>query len=146
VRLTCLHGFFIVKEDAVGEIAKFNSIYSQDLTARHDYYTFALLAESPIYSISPSAWLGAVTSKTFCGEPWEIMRENGLVYNISAREVQQIASITTQAQLNRLRTCWSSRGLVQPGSLTTEWEKITGYQCAFDFSNLNFYYTEFFYD
>src|SRR5690349_5369503 len=132
MRITCLHGYFIFREDQIGEIAKFNSMYEQDLVKKDDYFTFQLLASAPIYSVAASPWLSAaIPTATFCGQPWEVMAANGFIYNVSLKLIQAKELITTQAQFFRKYSNFMSRGLIQPGSFNTNWQQITGYSGGF---------------
>lgn len=146
MKITCLHGYFIVREDLSGEVAKFNSFYSQDLVAKDDYYTFSALAPAPIYSVAPLPYLGVPTIKTYCANPWDVMRQNALVYNFASRLVIPISAVNTQVPYARTYYGYSSNGLIQPGSTNPGWQKITGYQAIWEYSDQTFAYTELFYD
>lgn len=146
MKITCIHGYFIFREQSVGEIAKFNSLYDQDLTAFDDYYTFSLLVDSPIYTISGTSWLGVLANASFCGKPWELMRENSFVYNVQSSQIVAISTVTNRASITRTYADYLARGLIQPGSFDANYQRITGYNGILDFSTLNFYYSELFYD
>lgn len=146
MRVTCLNGYFIFTEDLLGEIAFFNSFYSQDLVAKNNYYTFSKLAVAPIYSVAPVPYLGVPTTKTYCGDPWEVMRENGIVYNFTLGLAQPKLSITSTTPLIRTAYGFRTNGLMQPGSFTSDLKRITGYQARVDLDTQGFDYTEIFYD
>lgn len=146
MRITCLHGYFICREDFTGEVAQFNSFYDQDLVAKDDYYTFELLSRAPDYSLVTVPYLGVPAIKTFEGKIWDVMRQNQLTYNCLTGLLQNMASIGFVASFSRRYAAYSSRGLIQPGSLTENGQIIKGYQCVYDSLSQTFYYTELFYE
>ena len=145
MKITCLHGYFIIRETAIGGIAKFNSLYGQDLVARDDYYTFQPISEAPEYSIAGRPYLNLIATATFSGHPWEVFEANGFVYDFNLGILVLSASVTTKADFTRGYTSYIAKGLIIPGSLTPDYQEITGYQGAFDLSSFNYYYSEFFY-
>jgi hypothetical protein len=149
MKIVCLHGYFKVTEHAVGEIAAFNSVYAQDLVAKEDYYTFEALVDAPEYSVIGQTYLGNVAVKTYADHrPWEIFRQNSLVYNFQTGAVVPIASQTSYtAQLSRVKPAYyQDVSLYVPGSMTPAWQQITGYVCAFDVKRSTFFYSDIFYD
>lgn len=142
MRITCLHGYFIIREDALGEVAKFNSYYGLDLVAKDDYYTFELLAGAPEYSQAALAFLDYPALTTYAGKPWEIMERNGLVYDFTLRSLRPVLSVTLLASITRTHSDWISRGLILPGSLLKDLSRIVGYQGGVDLSTFNYYYSE----
>ena len=148
MKIICNHGYFKVYQDAIGEVARFNSRFNFDLTFKDDYFTFAGTLDVPDYSILGRPILGNVAIKT-CEDfrPWEVMRKNGLVYNHTLKTVVPIASITDVIGANQTSLAYSSsKNLYMPGSYDNDWSQITGYLCSLDFSLFTFYYTEFYYD
>lgn len=143
--VTCLHGYFIFTEDLMGEVAFFNSFYSQNLVAKNNYYTFSKLALAPIYSVAPLPYLDVPTTKTYCGEPWEVMRENGIVYNFTLGIAQPKSAITATTPITRTKYGYRTNGIIQPGSFSPDLKKITGFQGRIDFDTQSFDYTEIFY-
>jgi hypothetical protein len=147
VKITCLHGYFIVNETNEGEIARFNSRYGMDLTAKDSYYTFDAIKNAPEYSILGAPYLNLAATKTYSDKVWNIFHQNGFIYDFQLKVLRPIASITNTIKLSRMYSYWYSNanGLILPGSITNESKKVTGYQCYFDFRTLNFFYSELFY-
>lgn len=135
----------MVTEDAVGEIAKFNSLYGMDLTSKDDHYTFLALKDAPEYSVVGKTYLNLVATKTYAGNPWEVFAENSFIYDFSFKILRPIVSVVNQVNLVRALSFYYTKGLVLPGSVTSDNKKITGYQCRFDFKTLNFNYSEVYY-
>ena len=131
MKIKCLHGYFKLEEQHPGEASEFSSLFGLELEPVDNYFTFAPLAEAPDFSIVGLAYLGAVTTKTFAGRPWDVMRENNLVYNFNTGLVVPIASITQVVKLSLAGTYWVSPGLILPGSLTDEGTRVTEYAAWF---------------
>lgn len=146
MRVTCLNGYFMFREDQPGEVARFNSTYSQDLERKDDYYTFALLATAPDYSIALAPYLNLIATETYEGHPHEVFRENGFVYDSGIGFIRLAASISTLFEPVQLYDKIIANGLIQPGSVTKNWQKVTGYQGFIDTNQYKFYYSEIFYD
>ncbi len=146
MKITCLNGYFNFRETSLGEIAEFNSIFSSTLTAKDDYYTFNFLKDAPEYAIAGSKYLNLVATKTYSAKPWEIMRENKFVYDFNLKALTVSSLVAKKVLLTRLRDRYSASGLIQPGSVTSDWKRISGYQGTVNLENLNFSYSEIFYE
>ncbi len=142
--IKCLHGFFIFEEQRAGQISQFMSLFEGLEIVSNDagIFTFASLVEAPSHSLEGGEYLEAPVLKTFEGEPWEIMRENGLVYNFDLDEVVPIESITQRVTLFEGQDAIFSPGLILPGSLTDEGERVTDYAAWFLFDQNRFKYSE----
>jgi hypothetical protein len=116
------------QETSVGEISKFMSIYSGLLLEpKNNYYTFDLLKDAPTYSIVGGEFLGAPCTTTFQGEPWEVMRANGLVYDFNLGEVVPILSVMQRVDIVTGKNYFLSSGLILPGSVTDDGSRVTDY-------------------
>jgi hypothetical protein len=127
MRIDCLHGYFIFSESEAGDIARFAGIFELDVVQKDNYFTFAQLADAPLYSIKGGTYLGADATETFEGNPWQVMEANGLVYNFQTGEIVPAESITQRIKIHLANNYYFSPGLILPGSLTDEGERITGY-------------------
>lgn len=143
VLIKCLHGFFIFEERKVGQISDFMSLFEGlEIVRSGALYTFASLADAPRYSIEGGEYLGAAATVTIEGEPWEIMRANKLVYDFDADELVPIASISRRVQLEPTANAILSPGLIMPGSLTEEGERVKDYAAWYLFDTNRFKYSE----
>lgn len=142
LHVTCLHGYFQFREDRFGEVAKFNTIYDQDLVAKDDYFTFSMLALAKSYSLLASPYLGVPAIKTYAGEPWEVMKQNLLVYDPFLKRVVPIVSVVATFDATPLYNGYMARGLIQPGSLNKTWMRVKSYRAHFSLSDLVFNYSE----
>jgi hypothetical protein len=130
----------------LGDAARFNSYFSQDLVAKDDYYTFELLADMPEYSLLASPFLNLVGLAVFAGKPGDILRANQFVYDFTNKVLLPIASVLLKVDPVRIFDGYYANGLIQPGSITSSWKKITGYNCHVDTKDFRFHYSEFFYE
>ena len=146
MRIVCNHGYFKFFEEKQGEIAKFNTRYGQDLKFVNDYYTFTGLSELNNYSIKGALYSNMVSTKTYAGEPWEIMRQNGFVFNFVLGVLSNILITGNFFKPVNVGAFKYSEGLVLPGSYSYDARKVTGYTCRFDFDSALYRYTEFYYE
>jgi len=144
--ITCLHGYFMFKEETNGEIARFNTYYDQDLKHQDDYYTFDALTDFPEYCVlgKPIINLPAIT--TYVGRPWEILEENKFVYSYLTGFILPLYASAIIIEYTETLEYVYNMGLIQPGNITKMGKIITGYQCRLDLKTLVFKYTELFYD
>jgi hypothetical protein len=142
MKIRCLHGYFIFEELKPGQLSDFMSLFGFDLVAQDDHFTFAALAGAPRYSILGGTYLGAPAIKTFEGHPWQIMRENQIVYNFNLGLVLPIVSTTQVIKLNQGSNYFLSSGLIQPGSVTEDGSRVKDYAAFYLFDKIKFKYSE----
>ncbi len=142
MQIKCLHGYFIFTEDSEGEVSKLSSLFNLDLALKNNYYTFDTLESAPEYSIIGGTYLGAPVIKTFEGKPWEVMRENNLVYDFLNDVVVSIDLIVKHTELDQSDYFYLSPGLILPGSITDDGSRITDYAAWFSFDEQSFKYSE----
>jgi len=142
MRVDCQHGFFIFREDKVGEISDFVSLSGLSIVRFRDQFTFETLAAVPEYSIDGSQFLGALATKTYAGEPGELFEQNELVYDFSRDLVVPISTITQVVTIKQSGRRIVTNGLILPGSLTEDLDKITGYSGYFLRDSLRWIYSE----
>lgn len=142
MKLRCLHGFFKIEEVRLGELSRFISRFGLNIQPMQDFYTFEPLVGAPRFSIKGLPYLEADTIKTFEGNPWEVMRENELVYNFNTGKVVLLSTVDQQIQLQRAGNFWVSNGLILPGSLTEDGQRVTDYAAWFSWETLSFKYSE----
>lgn len=144
MKIDCLHGYYIFREDYAGEASEFMDQWGLTLVKVDDYYTFDGLLDAPDYSIEGAMYLGAPAGYTFEGPPWEVMRENGLVYNWATGRVVSLDSILIITPLTQVGTYFRAGGMIVGGSLTEEGKRITDY--AAHYSSGKFKYSEVAYE
>lgn len=142
MRIRCLHGYFIFSETEAGQFSKFISRFGQSIVSSGNHFTFEALADAPKYSIAGNTYLGALATVTYEGEPWEVMRQNELVFDFTQGLVVNINTITRRASILRGRDYYVTNGLVVPGSLTEDGERVKDYSAWYYQSSLSFKYSE----
>lgn len=146
LKINCLHGFYIFEESEPGQISRFVTLFGLSLAKWRHAFTFEALAEAPEFAISGQSYLGAAVLNTHAGEPWQIMKANGLIYNFGSGELMQKALIKTIADLDQSGPYFVSSGLILPGSLLKDGRKIHSYNAHFSFNTLRFRYSGVDYD
>lgn len=142
MQIRCDHGYFFFRESKVGQISAFMSIFGLDLVAKDDYYTFETLFDSDDFSIKGSEYLGSVATVTYAGRPWEVMRENGLVYDFTQDLVVPIETIVTTVEISEAANYFLSPGLILPGSVRDDGSRVTDYSAWYLFDSAKFKYSE----
>lgn len=142
MRVKCIHGFFIFQETKVGQVSDFMSLTGLELVPWRDAYTFAYLEEAPDFSLAGLELLGVPAIKTFEGEPWEVFEANGFVYDFSLGVIVPIATIVEPISISLAGNRYVSNGLILPGSITDEGEKVKGYSGWFSRDTLRWLYSE----
>lgn len=142
MKITCIHGYFIFREDNLGEVARFNSASNMDLVRKDDYYTFSFLRDAPKYAIQGKPYLNSTIVKTYAGKPWHIFRENGLVYDFAAKAVVPYVTVLNKIEPTVISNGFSARGLIKPGSIRPSGQRVIGYTCHADLNRYFFSYSE----
>lgn len=142
MKINCLHGYFKFEETKAGEASLFVDLFGLPLVRKHDYLTFADLEEAPEFSIKGKAYLSTTATETFAGHPWEVFRANGFIYDYDkglVRPIEQITKIVTIAQAGHV---WATEGLILPGSLTSNGDRVESYMGWFSGDRMRFIYSE----
>lgn len=142
MRIECIHGYFKFTETAAGQISHFMSLFGLEIARSGDHFTFADLVDAPDYSLKGGTFLGAPTTETFEGEPWAVMRANGLVYDFSRGQVVPIDLITQAVQIVATGYYFVTSGMLLPGSITDDGSRVTDYAALFIPDRVNFKYSE----
>lgn len=147
MQIKCLHGYFIFREDNAGELSRFCSLFQGlELVPVDDYFTFADLEDAPSHSIEGGEYLGVTAIKTFEGKPWDVFRENKLVYNFSSGEIVPIDTILKRIELFQAPNYFLSSGLILPGSVTDDGSRVTDYAAWYLFDTNKFKYSSVTYE
>jgi len=137
-----LHGFFKFYESSPGDLSRFLFRFGLVVERSGDYFTFKALKDAPRYSISGSTYLGAPASKTYEGEPWEVMEANNLVYDYNQGLVVPLSSVSQPVRLKNAGRYYVTDGLILPGSLTDEGLRVTEYSAHYRPRRFDFRYSE----
>lgn len=142
MQIKCVHGYFFFREDGPGEVSQFMSLFAGlEIVQVGDYFTFADLEDAPSHSIEGGEYLTAVATETCEGSPWDVMRENKLVYNFLTGLVVPIATITQRVELSPAGYTLLSPGLILPGSIMDDGSRVTDYAAWYLFGSGRFKYS-----
>jgi hypothetical protein len=142
MKINCHHGFFVFIESRAGEVSDFISLYDLDIIRKGDRFIFADLEDAPDYSIKGAPLLNTIAIKTFAGEPWEVLRENEMIYDFNTGLLVPLTSVTQTAKIDAAGNFYVSPGLILPGSLTDEGLRVTDYAAWFSTDTMKFKYSE----
>ncbi len=86
--------------------------------------------------------LPTIRSQTFAGPPWEVFRQNAVVYNFNTGLLVPLASITQLLDIDAAGNYFLSPGLILPGSLMDGGSRVTDYAAWFSTDTMKFKYSE----
>lgn len=142
MKIKCINGYFIFEETYAGDIAKFISLFrGLEIVPDKNIFTFSKLAGAPFYSIKGNQYLGATAKKTFEGNPWDVMRENELVYNFNTGLVVDMNTISQAVSIVQVGSYYTSSGLILPSSRMESGDRVTDYTARYSFETSRFLYT-----
>ncbi len=130
------------EEAKAGQVSKLTNLFGFEFALKNGYYTFSTLDDAPEYSILGGTFLGAPCIKTFEGKPWEVMRENGLVYDFVNDEVVPILTIVNPVKIYEASNYFLSNGMILPGSVTEDGSRVKDYAAHYLFDTAKFKYSE----
>lgn len=142
LKIRCVHGFFFFEEQKSGQLYDFQKIFGFTLSAFENGLTFSALKDAPRHSIEGSTFMNATATATFEGNPWDVMRENGLVFNFASGLIVPLASVSDRVIINNAERYFLSSGLIQPGAVTDDGKRVTDYSAFFYFDSNKFRYSE----
>jgi hypothetical protein len=147
MRVLCRHGHIAFFPRYEYEIFIYNDMFDASLERCGDYYTFPLLAEAPDFSLIGKSYLGLPALVRYEGNPWEIMRENGFVYNITLGTLVPKALITSSVNPKICGEYSVINGaIIQPGSINFIGQKILSYDAEFLQENMELRIIEYSYE
>lgn len=133
MRVLCRHGHFAFYPKTEREVARFASIFNQVLLRQDDFYTFAFLKDAPEYSLLGKPYLGLPALVTYAGKAWDVLRENGFVFDFTLGVIKPKALSISIVNLVLIDDFWTCDvPLIVPGSLTNLGSKIVSYDAQLD--------------
>jgi len=139
MRILCQHGFHKFIPRQPGDLSVFASVYGLTLVRKEDYYTFERLADLEKYSLEGLAYSNLVANSNYEGQPWEVMKENGFVYNILTGLLVLKSTIKIQIDPPVLkRYLLSETPLIQAGSKNKFSQTVLSYDGEFLFDTMQF--------
>lgn len=142
MQVNCIHGFFEFKENRPGEISDFMLLSKLRIVPRGTSFTFERLAEVPDHTIKGYDFLGAQATATHEGNPSDLFRANGLVYDFTKDALVPLSQSSLSIPLRVSGGYYlSTGGLIIPGSLT-ETGRVEGFSGFYSFSAGRWAYSE----
>lgn len=133
MRISCEHGYYSFWPDREEDLFLFTNYLGITLVKKDNYYTYPILADLPNYTIIPKIFGLFPSDKTFEGTPKEIMKELGLVYNLSTGTLVKKEAIVLSGKLIPLARNWmSERSMIQAGMILGS-GRILSYDGIFNF-------------
>ena len=115
------------EETAVGQVSDYMSMTGVSLVPKDNYYTFESLLDAPTYSLKGKP-IGSVPAlKTFEGKPWEVFKENQIIYDFTIDQIRLISSVTKTTSVRTAGNRFVSPGLILPGTLTEGGMRVKDY-------------------
>lgn len=132
MRVIVRHGHFAFYPRDDKDLGRFQLYFEQALEPEEDYYTFPFLLGAPRYSLQGAPWLSIPALASYEGTPWQVMRENSLVYHIALGIVVPYATITDMVKLPAATYyAIAQKPLIQPGCLMLTGDRILSYDAEF---------------
>jgi hypothetical protein len=116
-------------------------LFGLNLISVGRYYTFESLQNAPRHTIKGADLLGFTATATFEGEPWEVFKANGVVYDFTLDLVRPIASTAVKTTISQAGNRFTSPGLLLPGSLVNI-ERVQDFVGWFSRDRLSWVYSE----
>lgn len=134
MRVLCRHGHFSFYPKTPDDIGLFNRVFDVELEPDSDFWTFPFLVDAPRYSLTVKPWLGVPAIATYEGRgPWEVMRENDFVYNISLGLVVPKLTIVQTVELPGSGYYFRAPAqLIQPGARDGSGQQVLSYDAEFE--------------
>lgn len=141
MKIKCLHGYFIFEETRIGQVSDFMSYTGFRLEPIDGYYTFEALVDAPYYSLEGKNILNFTADVSHEGMPWDVFEANEVVYDFKLDEIKKISSVTQVTKVKKAGNRFLSPGLILPGSLTKEGNRVRDYSAWFSRDRLTFLYS-----
>lgn len=142
MRINCVHGYYFFEETEAGQMSDFSDLFDLFPARSGDHFTFEGLVGAPRFSIEGGTFLGCPTTKTFEGEPWEVMRANGIVYDFINDQVVPIAGVLRSLRAKVSGNFYITSGIILAGSVMEDGKRVTDYAAFYEKNRAVFEYSE----
>ena len=99
MKIFCEHGFYSFEPESIDDQAYFEAATGYKLVPFGERLTFPLLAELPSLSIKGQYFGGATATINYCGKAADIMRANGLVFDLKSQKLIPLSEMKQMAEL-----------------------------------------------
>jgi hypothetical protein len=132
MRLLCRHGHYAFYPEEAYEIQVFNSFYGSSLVRDGDFYTFSGQVGAPNYSLIGKTYKNIPAVARYEGNPWDVMKANGFVFNLVTGLFVPAASIVSVVSLAMTGQFFLTKNtLIQAGAFDARGLKILSYDAEF---------------
>lgn len=123
-------------------MGRFMSLY-EGLTVvpKEDYFIFSKFENAPEYSIAGKLYIDKMATVTYEGAPWEILKQNNLVYDFNKDALVDVLSVTKRTIIDLVANYFLSPGLILPGSVTEDGLRVIDYSAWYSFETGRFRYS-----
>lgn len=142
MKISCQKGYFYFEPQSLTQLNDFVYLTGFSLVKVGTSYTFAFLQDCESFSIKNHVYKNLTAKITYSGEIWDIFDKNGFVYDFELNILRDISLVTEVVDLKRGVNYFFANGLIKPGSLTFQGDKIKSYECYFSRINNQFKYSE----
>lgn len=140
--INCIHGYYMMTEEAVGQASDFSKLYGLDLVKKGDYFTFDFLKDAPDHSLIDREFLGFKATTTHEGKPYEVFEANQVFYDFNQGKMRSLKEITEVVDIRLAGNRLMSKGLVLAGSKDQDGRRITGFSAWFYRDRATWLYSE----
>lgn len=141
MKIDCLHGYFKFSETRIGQVSDFMSYTGFKLVPVKDYFTFESLEDAPNYSLIGKTLIDIPAIATHEGNPWEVFEANDFIFDFKLNLIRNISSVTQVIKLQKAGNRFLSPGLILPGSLTDDGNRVKDYSAWYSRERLTFLYS-----
>ncbi len=133
MRISCEHGYYSFWPDREEDLFLLVNYLNIELVKKNDYYTYPLLADLGDHVFKPNLYGKFPSDKNFAGNPKEIMKALGLVYNLATGTLVKKEAITLSGTLTPMARNWlSERSMIQSGTIIGT-GRIVSFEGVFNF-------------
>ncbi len=129
------------EETKPGQVGHFSYLYDLELSQKGNYWTFDSLLDLPDYSIAGSTYMNAAATKTFAGNPWDVLRENRLVYDFINDILVPIETIAVRVSPDVSGFMIPASGIYMPGAIGDDGKRVTNYIGWYNADQSRFFYS-----
>lgn len=139
MKLIVRHGHYAFYPRYSKSVSVFNGVFRQELKLDpKGFYTFPRLLNLPDYALEAKPYGNLPAIKTYEGEPWEIMREQGWVYNLTTEALAPITSISYSVKIEPATYAFIAFDVVpQAGGVNPTGLKLIDYEGELDLDAQN---------
>lgn len=91
MKISCETGYYKFYPESLPALSTFRAKYGVELVQVRDFYTFEALANMQTYYVQGQLIGIGLAKKTMAGDPWKILKDNLLCYNLALSNISELA-------------------------------------------------------